>query len=313
MAACCFLREHHARLFEEQQTVRGFMNQDSQRKRVCCILYMTAWTMTYCLPAFVVGAVAPRSRAAAAWQHSIRSSGGGGSSGSAGSGGSDGDDDDGSDGNTTLQLRLQFDEHRCGSCIARVEIAYGVNTAERKRGIFRCQGTLRVCSHYPPELACDLFVTQPRRVRSAYVGRCVVAGVRSCQGVEALPPSPCGLPACGSPTRIAIGHGAPTRMPPLGLAIVPCGPGIGCCDTSDGAVASGRSGHDWRCVRRRAMAFSTLYSSTAFTGDVHATICLDLLVGRVRLFTSRATDVRPFPFGEQFCYSFPTVYIGIGR
>jgi hypothetical protein len=43
-------------------------------------------------------------------------------------GGSDGDDD-GSGGNTALQLRLQFDEHRCGSCIARVEIAYGVNTA----------------------------------------------------------------------------------------------------------------------------------------------------------------------------------------
>ncbi len=41
------------------------------------------------------------------------------------SGGSDGDDG----GNTTLQLRLQLDEHRSGSCIARVEIAYGVNTA----------------------------------------------------------------------------------------------------------------------------------------------------------------------------------------
>ncbi len=42
------------------------------------------------------------------------------------SGGSDGDDN-GSSGNTALQLRLQFEEHRCGSCIARVEIAYGVN------------------------------------------------------------------------------------------------------------------------------------------------------------------------------------------
>ena len=57
------------------------------------------------------------------------------------------------------------------------------------------------------------FVAQFRRVRS----RCVAAGVRSCQGVETLPPSPYMWPA-GSATRI---------IPPVGIAIVPCGPGVG--------------------------------------------------------------------------------------
>ncbi len=44
------------------------------------------------------------------WQHSDGEDGGGG-------------------GNTTLQLHVQLDKHSSGSCIARVEIAYRVNTA----------------------------------------------------------------------------------------------------------------------------------------------------------------------------------------
>ncbi len=70
-----FLCEHHACLFEERQTVRGFMNQDSQK--VCCILYATAWTMTCCLPALLCW------RCSALITGSGGSSGGGSSSGSA--------------------------------------------------------------------------------------------------------------------------------------------------------------------------------------------------------------------------------------
>ena len=85
------------------------------------------------------------------------------------------------------------------------------------------------------------FVAQPRRVRS----RCVAAGVRSCQGVEAF--ATLSLWPAGSATHIAIGHGAPTRMPPLGLDIVPCRPCVklGAVAHLDDCVWSG---HYWRCV-----------------------------------------------------------------
>ena len=51
-----FLREHHARLFEEQQTVRGFMNQDSQKG----VLHFISDCLDHdLLLASLVGAVAP--------------------------------------------------------------------------------------------------------------------------------------------------------------------------------------------------------------------------------------------------------------
>ena len=126
------------------------------------------------------------------------------------------------------------------------------------------------------------FVAQPRRARS----RCVAAGVRSCQGVEALPPSPCGLRA--TPPASPLATGPPPACPhwalPLCLAALVLGAVIHLGDCV-------WSGHDWRCViAPRRLAHSFTHS---FTRDVHATNCLDLLVV-CRFPTSRATDVRPF-------------------
>ena len=90
-------------------------------------------------------------------------------------------------------------------------IICGVNTPRIclwKRGIARRQGTLRICSRYLHELACDLWpnpgvfdlgVVQPV---CGLVGR-----LRPCRPL---------LWSAGSATRIAIGHFAPTRIPPLG-------------------------------------------------------------------------------------------------
>ena len=128
-----------------------------------------------------------------------------------------------------------------------MEIAHGVNTATEEHFAAK-QGTLRGCSHYPPELELwlspgvfDLVMSQPVRVWS-------------CLGVEALPPSPCMWPA-GFATRIASGHRGPTRMPPLGLAIVPCDPGIECCDTPERL----RPVRTLLAVRRRTMSMSALF------------------------------------------------------
>ena len=135
--------------------------------------------------------------------------------------------------------------------------------------MFRRQSTLRVCSHPPPELAIGL-VAEPRCARS----RCVAAGVRSCQGFEVLPPSPCMWPA-SSATRIAIGHRAPTRMPHRASpSCLRCGPDIGCCDTP-GRLRLVRT---LLAVHRRTVAISTLLFQS-FTRNLQSNICLDLLIG----------------------------------
>lgn len=64
----------------------------------------------------------------------------------------------------------------------------------------------------------------------------------------------------GSDTHIAIGHGAPSSPPAcphlLGLAVVPCGRGIGCCDTPAWTTRL-RLVRIFLAVRR--LAFSTLF------------------------------------------------------
>ena len=62
-------------------------------------------------------------------------------------------------------------------------------------------------------------------------------------------------------------------MAPLGLAIVPCGLGIGCCD-KPGRLHLVRT---LPAVRRRTITVSTLIFQS-FIRDVQSTICLDPLV-----------------------------------
>ncbi len=115
------------------------------------------------------------------------------------------------------------------------------------------------------------FLAQSRLVRFGCVaaGRCAVlsGGCLACHPL-----------ACCSATRIAVGHGAPTRTPPLGLAfIVPCGPGSGCCDTpslttvSGQDFAGGASSHHHRAV-------GSTHFFHSFTRVIQTTTCLDLLV-----------------------------------
>ena len=70
------------------------------------------------------------------------------------------------------------------------------------------------------------FVAQPRRVRSRCVAASLCSFLSGGRGLATL-----SLWPAGSATRIAIGLGDPTRMPPLGLAIVPCAPAWYCWDT----------------------------------------------------------------------------------
>ncbi len=113
------------------------------------------------------------------------------------------------------------------------------------------------------------FVTQLQRVRSG----CVAAGVRFCQGVEALPPSSCGLRAPPPALPLATGAGPPPACPHWALPLCLAALVLGAVTHLGDCVWSG---HDWRCVVAPwRSAHSFLHS---FTRDVLATICLDLLV-----------------------------------
>ncbi len=92
--------------------------------------------------------------------------------------------------------------------------------------------------------------------------RCVVFSGGGGQAIITLWPA-------GSAICIAIGLGASTRISPLGLAIVPCGPGNGCCDTP-GRLRPVRT---FQAVRRCTVKISTICFHS-FTRDVQATICL---------------------------------------
>ena len=98
-----FLHEHHTHLFLEYQTVRGFMKQDLQKG----VLQFTCDCLEHDLMLASLVALCRldygQRRQQRWWrQHWQR---GGGSHG----------DDGGSSGNAILQLRLQTDEHICGS------------------------------------------------------------------------------------------------------------------------------------------------------------------------------------------------------
>ena len=106
-----------------------------------CVLSVTAWNMTCCLPALLALWRLDHGRCWW-WQHWQC---GGGSCG----------DDDGIGGNAILQLQLQSDEHDAGPELPVWNCMQGELWI---RCFFRRQGTLRVCSQYPPELACYLWL-----------------------------------------------------------------------------------------------------------------------------------------------------------
>ncbi len=99
-------------------------------------------------------------------------------------------------------------------------------------------------------------------------------------------------------------------MPQQGLAIVPCGPGTGCCDTPGRLIKDMTGGASLRHGVEHSLNFRS------FTRDVQATICLELLVVSRFPHASRATNMMyaPSRFGySSVSYSFPTVYIYVGR
>ena len=124
-------------------------------------------------------------------------------------------------------------------------------------------------SHYRHEPACDLWLNPC----VFDLGVLHAAGVRYCQGGEAFVTTLSLWPA-GSATHIAIDNGGPTAWPhALGLAIVPCGPSIGCCDTP-GRLRLVRT---LLTVCRRTMTVGRLLFHS-FVCDFHTTFCPALLV-----------------------------------
>ena len=101
---------------------------------------------------------------------------------------------------------------------------------------------------YPAPAATSTYVPRAATAGVRVRSRCVAAGVLSCQRVETLPLSSCCVLRGPPPASPFIGHGACTRMTPLGLAIVPCGSTylvLGAVTHLDDCVCSG---HYCRCV-----------------------------------------------------------------
>ncbi len=145
-----------------------------------------------------------------------------------------------------------------------MEIAYGVNTGNEAYSAAEVLSEFvlitRLSSHAAiggSTQACSIWVC---------CSRCAVLS-----GGLGLPPSLCGLRA-PQPASPLLGHGVPTRTPPLGLAIVvPCGPVLGCCDTPGRLRLVGTL----LAVRRRTMTNSTLSFHSFTLDDVQRTTCLD--------------------------------------